>query len=70
MWQQYRKTFWPMQAFIALLCVVAYVFAKMPLPAVVFLCFTLELGSVAGAWWGTRIRRQLERNSKRLPLER
>lgn len=70
MWQQYRKTFWPMQAFILLLCAIGYFFLKMPLVAAVFLFVMLQFGSLFGAWWGMRLRRQLEKSNDRLPLER
>jgi uncharacterized membrane protein YfcA len=69
MWEQYRKSFKIMQVFILLLCAAAYFLAKMPLPAVIFLWLALQLGSLAGAWWGSRIRRQIEKQDKGLPLE-
>ncbi len=69
MWQQYRRTFWIMQVFILGMCVVGRLFAGMPWPAVVFLWIALQLGSLAGAWWGSKLRNQLDRDSKGLPLE-
>lgn len=59
MWDHYKKTFKSMQAAIALATIVIY-FGLHRLPAVTAAFFLMmQLGAVAGAAWGQRLRRKV-----------
>jgi uncharacterized membrane protein YfcA len=69
MWAAYKKTLLPMQVFIAILCIVAATYGEMPLPAVVAMLVFLEIGALAGAWYGNRLKRKIEAADEKLPLQ-
>lgn len=58
--EYYRRTLIPMQLCILGICAILYFKAAMP--PVGILCFfvVMQLGSVVGAWWGTRLTRKME----------
>jgi uncharacterized membrane protein YfcA len=59
MWEHYKKTFKSVQAAIAIATVVIY-FALGHLPIVTAVFFlVMQLGSVAGAAWGARLRHKI-----------
>ena len=59
MWEHYKRTFKSVQTAIALATVVIY-FGLHRMPAVTAAFFLMmQLGSVAGAAWGQRLRRKV-----------
>jgi hypothetical protein len=70
MWQQYRKYLIPTQLFILAMCGVLYLLGKAPLVSIVAVFGVMQLGALAGAWWGTRLKAKMQRDSDRLPLDR
>ncbi len=68
MWQQYRKTFFPMQALILLVCAGLYFFLHMPIAAVLVFFAVMQLGNLWGVVWSARLKRRLARDAQRLPL--
>ena len=61
MWQQYRKTFWPVQVLVAVMAGVCLTVFHMPVLAVV-LGFALPMEGFAfiGAAWSYRLKRKIE----------
>ena len=60
MWQQYRKTFIPVQVLIAILSAVAFFFMKMPLMAVLLgIVLPMEGAAFIGAAWAYRLKRKI-----------
>ena len=71
MWEQYRKTFVLNQIFILAACAGAYFYiAPGSVITALAILVMMELGSLAGAWWGARLKRKIEDNAKKLPLQR
>jgi hypothetical protein len=70
MWQQYRKHLIATQLFILAMCAVLYFLGKAPLASIVSVFAVMQLGALVGAWWGTRLKAKMQRDSDRLPLDR
>jgi hypothetical protein len=70
MWEQYRKTFVPIQALILTVCAVLYWFLKADLRSVTTVFAVMEIGSVYGASMGARWKRRLLSATETLPLGR
>ncbi len=68
-WSQYKKTFVVSQLFIVTICLVSYFVMKLQPPVIFTIFIAMQLGSVAGAFFGARLRRQLDEQDKRLPLD-
>jgi len=60
MFEHYKKRFWGMQTFIAMVVVAAY-FAmnRRVAPAAMFFV-TMQIGALVGAAWASRLRRRLQ----------
>jgi hypothetical protein len=70
MWKQYRKTFVVTQLFIVVLCIGAYLFAKVPMIAVLFTFVVMQVFGFLGAAWAASLRRRMDRQANTLPLTR
>jgi hypothetical protein len=57
MWEQYKKTFWGMQIAIAAISLTIFKMVHVWGPPVVFFA-TMQVGSVVGALWATRLKRK------------
>jgi hypothetical protein len=69
MWAQYRKTVIPMQILIVAVCAyLSYSGRNWQTVGLVFA--TMQFASILGAWWGVRLRKQLESADKKLPLDK
>jgi uncharacterized membrane protein YfcA len=59
MWEQYRRTFFKMQIFIALATGgIFFALGRHWLVALGFFAM-MQVGAFVGAWWGDRLRRRL-----------
>ncbi len=68
MWQQYKKTFIPVQVLIILLGVVAFFFMKVPLVAVLLgIVLPMEGAAFIGAAWSYRLKRKIEVHHENKP---
>jgi hypothetical protein len=68
MWQQYCKTFFPVQVLIALLSSVALLAMKMPLIAVILgIVLPMEGAAFIGAAWAYRLKRKIEMHNEQRP---
>jgi uncharacterized membrane protein YfcA len=61
MWEHYRKRFWGMQVVIASFAVGFYYLTsrRLLIPAALFFV-TMQLGSLLGAAWATRLKRKYQ----------
>jgi len=62
MLEQYKKRFWGMQAFIALVVIAVYMSTRLWGPPVVFF-MTMQLGAFLGAAWAHRLKRKIQGQS-------
>ena len=61
MWQQYKKTFIPVQVLIALICAAGFFVWKMPAIALIFaIVLPMEGAAFIGAAWSYRLKRKIE----------
>jgi ABC-type transport system involved in Fe-S cluster assembly fused permease/ATPase subunit len=60
MWEHYRKTFIPTQLAIAMICLALNLKFGVATPALVVFVIVMEVFSVIGAMWATRLRRKVE----------
>ena len=67
MWDQYRRTFLPIQLFILSLCTILLYFVRIPLQGVLVPFTVMEIGAIYGARWATRLRGFSSKDS--LPLK-
>ena len=68
MWEQYKRTFWPVQLFIFGLCATMLFFLKVSLTALGGPLLVMEIGAIYGARWAIRLKGM---NGKEvLPLHR
>jgi len=58
MWEQYKRTFVRMQTVIVLVTVVMWVMSRTWQVGMTFF-LVMQVGSIAGAIWGTRLRKIL-----------
>jgi len=70
MWEQYKKTFVIMHLFFVGFVLAAYFAIHLPWEVIVVMLLVMEAGTVMGAWWGARLKRSVDKNRNRLPLER
>ena len=56
------------QAFIAVCCIGAYFFGKVPLLPMLFLFILMQAFAVVGAAWAASLRRRIDKRSNALPL--
>lgn len=70
MWEVYKKRLPVMQLSIVVLCAILYFALKLPWHQVLACFVFFQICAVAGAWWGTRIRRKIEKSDDELPLKR
>jgi hypothetical protein len=61
MWDHYRKSFWSMQVMILGITCAVFVMARQLWLVAALFFVVMQLGSVIGALWATRLRRKLER---------
>jgi hypothetical protein len=59
MWEQYKKRFWGMQLFIALIVVGSYRLSGLWGPSVMFFV-TMQAGAFLGAAWAHRLKRKIQ----------
>jgi hypothetical protein len=60
MWEHYRKRFWGMQAVIATFAVGFYLTSHRLLFPAALLFVTMQLGSLVGAGWASRLKRKYQ----------
>jgi hypothetical protein len=65
MWEQYKRTFARMQTIIWVVTIVTLVMSRAWQVGMTFF-LVMQVGSVAGAIWGTRLRRMFFRESAQL----
>lgn len=74
MWEQYRKTALMMQITILAICLGMLFILKWPLPPVLATFVIMQFAALAGAWWGLRLRKRIEKSIEKsateLPLNR
>lgn len=70
MWQQYRKTALVMQISIVAICAGMAFYLHYPWPFVIVTFLVMQLAAIAGAWWGLRLRKKIEKATDELPLNR
>ena len=63
MWEQYKKTFARTQAVIAVITFATYVYLGHDLRRSAAFLLMMELGAIAGAMWGVRLRRKVDRGT-------
>jgi len=69
MWQQYRKTFLPMQVLILLITAMLYFVADRPWQVVLIAFVVMQVVNVVSAWNSARLLRKLRSQSEKSPLE-
>ena len=69
MWEQYRKTFFPIQALILTVSVALWLL-KIDLRSVGTVFVVMEIGALYGASFGARAKRRLLASRETLPLTR
>jgi hypothetical protein len=69
MFKQYRKTLIPSQILILAICAFFHFSGRSNPRFILLLFIAMQLGAVLGAWWGSRLKRQIQDADKRLPLE-
>lgn len=62
MWEQYRKTFWGMQAAIWFFALAVLVWTRLWTSAATFF-LTMQIGAVSGAMWGARLKAVVRRRA-------
>jgi uncharacterized membrane protein YfcA len=70
MWEQYRRRFFVTQAFILSIGLILKLYVKADWANILAAVLVMELGSVVGAAWGTRLSRKIEAKRDELPLDR
>jgi uncharacterized membrane protein YfcA len=60
MWEHYRKRFWGMQAVITSFAVGYYLISHRLLFPALLLFVTMQLGSLLGAAWASRLKRKYQ----------
>ena len=63
MWEQYRKTFFGMQAVIWLVTIVVYVFFGQQWRMAATFFLVMQFSAVSGAVWAARIRAMMNREA-------
>ena len=69
MWDQYRRTFFGVQAVIAMVTISVYLFFGQNLLHAAGFFFVMQISAFIGAAWGARLSRMVQRRSARLPLQ-
>ncbi len=69
MWEQYRRYAVFNQLFIVAACATALWFLHWPWFVVLLVFLLMQLGALVGAAWGARLKRKIEGQANRLPLE-
>lgn len=70
MWELYRKTLIPMQLLIVAACVTFYYITGKHWQPILVVFLVMQVGSLAGAWWGARMRQRISRSRDDLPLKK
>ena len=70
MWEQYKKTLPVMQATILIATIIIYFAASRQWPVALFFFIVMQVGALAGAAWGARLKRKIKQRDDALPLER
>jgi len=65
MWEQYKKTFWGMQAIICAAAVSIFLWGHVLGLSALFFA-TMQVGAVIGAMWAVRLKNKLERHATKL----
>jgi hypothetical protein len=60
MWEHYRKRFWGMQVVITSFAVGLYLTSHRSLGPALFFFATMQLGSLLGAAWASRLKRKYQ----------
>ncbi len=68
MWAQYRKRFIFMQVFILALCAVGYYGIHMRWEMILSFFVAMQVGAVAGAWYGARLIDKMAQRGDALPI--
>ncbi len=68
--RQYRKTFWPMQGAMLIICIALIWHWKVPIPSSVVYFLFMEVCAFLGAMWAVRLRNKVQNDRERLPLNR
>ena len=66
--EYYRRTFFFMQIAILAICAVLYFRLHMPFEALTIFALVMEVGAIAGAFWGTRLSRKIQHQRDRMTL--
>jgi hypothetical protein len=61
MWAHYRKTFFPIQMMIILICIALHFHWGVPAVGLAAFVLVMELFAVLGAMWAMRLRRKIAR---------
>lgn len=59
----------PMQIVIFVVCTFLYYTGRTSGGGTLMVFAGMQIAALLGAWWGARIRKQIEGNDERLPLE-
>jgi len=70
MWEHYRKFLIPTQLFIIALTATLFFTGRSALGGAIAVFIVMQLGALAGAWWGARLKGKLEDRANRLPLDK
>ena len=70
MWEQYRKTFIPVQALILTVCAILHWGLRIELHSIVTVFVVMEAGALYGASMGHRWSRRMVQRAEALPLSR
>jgi uncharacterized membrane protein YfcA len=70
MWTEYKRTAVVIQLFIIALIGTVRWRAHTPWDALLFVFIFLQLGALAGAWFGARLKKQAQKSDDQLPLQR
>lgn len=69
MWEQYKRTFWGMQAIICGVSAAIFLWVHVAALAALFF-ITMQLSALLGAMWAARLKNKLERHSAKMMLRR
>lgn len=68
MWQHYKKTFFGMQVTILIVTAAVYRYLGQNWVMTLSMFVTMQLGTVVGALWGSRLSRKIQGSPSALPL--
>jgi len=70
MWEQYKKTLVVTQLFIVVVCATMWYYRRPHPLALAVIFVVMEVASFLGAWFGARLKQNMQARDDALPLER